>query len=98
MQNLCRRKTDISHGSDENILIAGGILICYSKHTTTIHGNEVIEMNTTLKCCLANIVLVILLFLFSVCKLGLSAVASILPGFIALVAANLGIIFYSAKK
>lgn len=55
-------------------------------------------MNTILKCCLANIVLVILLFLFSVYKLGLSTSASILPGFAAIVAANLGFMFYSAKK
>lgn len=55
-------------------------------------------MNAILKCCLANIGLVILLFLFSTYKLGLSTAVSILPGFVALVAANLGIIFYSAKK
>ena len=77
---------------------AGGVLICYSKRTVPIHENEVTEMNATLKCCLANIVLVILLFLFSVCKLGLSASVSILPGFVALMAANVGIILYSAKK
>ena len=82
----------------KNILVAGGVLICYSKHTVPIHENEVTEMNATLKCCLANIVLVILLFLFSVCKLGLSASVSILPEFVALMAANVGIILYSAKK
>ena len=82
----------------KNILVAGGVLICYSKRTVPIHENEVTEMNATLKCCLANIVLVILLFLFSVCKLGLSASVSILPGFVALMAANVGIIIYSAKK
>lgn len=82
----------------KNILVAGGVLICYYKHTVPIHENEVTEMNATLKCCLANIVLVILLFLFSVCKLGLSASVSILPGFVALMAANVGIILYSAKK
>lgn len=82
----------------KNILVAGGILVCHTKHTVSIHENEVTEMNATLKCCLANIVLVILLFLFSVCKLGLSASVSILPGFVALMAANVGIILYSAKK
>ena len=80
----------------KNILVAGGILVCHTKHTVSIYENEVTEMNATLKCCLANIVLVILLFLFSVCKLGLSV--SILPGFVALMAANVGIILYSAKK
>ena len=48
----------------KNILVAGGILVCCTKHTVSIHENEVTEMNATLKCCLANIVLVILLFLY----------------------------------
>lgn len=82
----------------KNILVAGGILVCCTKHTVSINENEVTEMNATLKCCLANIVLVILLFLFSVCKLGHSASVSILLGFVALMAANVGIILYSAKK
>lgn len=82
----------------KNILVAGGVLVCHTKHTVSIYENEVTEMNATLKCCLANIVLVILLFLFSVYKLGLSATANTLPGFVALMAANVGIILYSAKK
>lgn len=55
-------------------------------------------MSNYSKCCLSNIILIVLLFFFLIYKIGIYEMTSALEGFIGIIAVNIGLWLHFAHK
>ncbi len=55
-------------------------------------------MSNYSKCCLSNIILIVLLFFFLIYKIGIHEITSALEGFIGIIAVNIGLWLHFVHK